>query len=235
MTYRITEVFHTFQGEGVRAGTVSTFVRFAKCNLKCSRDGDAGFDCDAEFESGRAMTLADIERAVYEAQGLPKGASLDELRSKCRCHSLVLTGGEPALQLDQTFCEYFKASGFYLAVETNGTIELPKREVPVQPTSLEDRLSLYWVDWITVSPKSAEHTIRQPVAHEVKYVRNADHAIPRPSIEAVHHVLSPAFLPCTVGSGPVMDRAALVRCMELCKENPQWRLSMQLHKFWAVR
>jgi hypothetical protein len=54
-------------------------------------------------------------------------------------------------------------------------------------------------------------------------------------VQALHYVLSPAFLPCTVGSGPVMDRAALVRCMELCKEDPRWRLSMQLHKFWAVR
>jgi len=235
MSYRITEVFHTFQGEGVRAGVVSTFIRFSKCNLKCSRDGEAGFDCDAEFESGQPMSLEAIERAVYKAQGFNVDAPIESLRNKRSCHNLVLTGGEPALQLDRDFCLYFRNLGFYMAVETNGTIELPKDGEPVEHASVAEALSHYLVDWITVSPKSAEHTIRQRFAHEVKYVRNADQSLPRPSLQALHYVLSPAFLPCTVGSGPVMDRAALVRCMELCKEDPRWRLSMQLHKFWAVR
>lgn len=248
-TYRINEIFYSPQGEGVRAGTMNVFVRFSKCNLKCTADGEAGFDCDAEYESGQNMALEEIFAAVREAS--------------YNCKWLVLTGGEPALQVDNEFCDYFHAKGYKLAIETNGTVELPHR-VPVfggfletedmsgkvtscqfvpaesQPDwrktfSIEEALSLYHVDWICVSPKSAEHTIRQPVAHEVKYVRNADQALPKPSCKALHYVLSPAFAATTVDSVSVPEPGAVKKCLQLCRENPDWRFSYQLHKLWRVR
>jgi organic radical activating enzyme len=97
-------------------------------------------------------------------------------------------------------------------METNGSIEVPAP-----------------VDWLTVSPKVAEHAVRQRTAHEVKYVRDVGQHIPRPVCKADHYLLSPAFN----GQGP--HPGALNWCIQLVKENPQWRLSIQQHKSWHVR
>ena len=127
---------------------------------------------------------------------------------------LLFTGGEPGLQLDQALVEAAHSAGWRLAIETNGTIKLPDG-----------------IDWICVSPKSAEHTIRQRVANEVKYVRRHGMAIPEPSIEAEHYLLSPAFQP----NGAVA-REDLEWIVQLIKENPQkWGLTIQYHKILGIR
>ena len=95
---------------------------------------------------------------------------------------------------------------------TNGSVELPPG-----------------IDWITVSPKVAEHAIRQRTAHEVKYVRGYGQALPRTVVKAEHYLLSPAF------DGAGLDRRALEWCIRLCQEHPPWRLSVQQHKLWGVR
>ena len=147
---------------------------------------------------------------------------------------IVLTGGEPALELDADLCERFHDAGFMLAIETNGSIELPRRPVETASGStatederpLADRLGRFQIDWITVSPKVAEHAIRQRVAHEVKYVRAYGQAIPRTVVEAMHYVISPAF------DGDFLDPETLDWCKDLVKQNPPWRLSVQQHKGW---
>jgi 7-carboxy-7-deazaguanine synthase len=198
--YLVNEIFYSLQGEGVRAGAPSFFLRLAKCNLTCKAETH-GFDCDTEFESGRWMTLPEI---------------LDELRQLSeRCEWIVLTGGEPALQVDPGMIDALHAAGYKLAVETNGSIELPEGSNRI--------------DWITVSPKVAEHAIRQRRANEVKYVRGYGQAIPRTVVEAEHYLISPAF------EGDRLDPRALDWCIRLCKENPPWRLSVQQHKMWKVR
>ncbi len=196
-SYQINEIFYSLQGEGVRAGEPSLFVRFARCNLACSVDSH-GFDCDTEFESGRRLGAAEI---VGELQAL----SAD-------CRWVVLTGGEPALQLDRELIEALHEAGYRLAIETNGSIELPPG-----------------LDWITVSPKVAEHAIRQRRADEVKYVRAYGQAIPETVVEADHYLISPAF------EGDELDRRTLGWCIRLVREHPPWRLSVQQHKLWRVR
>ena len=195
--YLVNEIFYSLQGEGVRAGTPNLFLRLSRCNLACAVETH-GFDCDTEFESGRRLTIPEI---------LAEFRQLSE-----SCDWVILTGGEPALQVDPDLIDALHAAGYKLAIETNGSIELPPG-----------------IDWITVSPKVAEHALRQRTAHEVKYVRGYGQAIPKTVVHAEHYLISPAF------DGPEVDARTMDWCIRLCKENPPWRLSVQQHKMWKVR
>ena len=196
-TYAVNEIFYSLQGEGIRAGAPSFFVRFAGCNMTCRLETH-GFDCDTEFVSSRKLTAIGI---------------VEELRQLSqRCKWVILTGGEPGLQLDQPLIDLLHQEGFLLAIETNGSIALPDG-----------------IDWICVSPKVAEHAIRQLTANEVRYVRGYGQAIPKSSVTAEHYLLSPAF------SGTELSQRTLEWCMRLALENPPWRLSVQQHKSWSIR
>ena len=201
-TYLINEIFYSLQGEGLRAGSPSIFVRFAGCNMRCSLEPGpksiGGFDCDTEYMSGRKLTLGEVRDEVEAIAG--------------GCRWIIFTGGEPGLQLDTDIIEHMKARGFRTAVETNGTIELPPG-----------------LDWITVSPKAAEHAMKQLTATELKYVRAYGQGIPRPKVKAEHYLVSPAATP----EGVSLE--ALRWCIRLVKENPTWRLSVQQHKAWQIR
>ena len=137
-------------------------------------------------------------------------AEFQELTRSCQW--VILTGGEPALQADRELIDALHEAGYRLAIETNGSFPLPEG-----------------IDWITVSPKVAEHAIRQRQAHEVKYVRGHGQAIPKTVVEAEHYLISPAF------EGAEVDPRTLDWCIRLCRENPPWRLSVQQHKLWRVR
>jgi len=195
--YLVNEIFYSLQGEGVRAGTPNLFLRLSRCNLACKVETH-GFDCDTEFESGRWLTIPEI------------AAEFRQLSESCGW--VILTGGEPALQTDPELIEALHGAGYKLAIETNGSVELPPG-----------------IDWLTVSPKIAEHAVRQRTAHEVKYVRGYGQAIPKTVVQAEHYLISPAF------DGPEVDPRTLDWCIRLCKENPPWRLSVQQHKLWSVR
>lgn len=204
MSYAIKEIFSSIQGEGCRAGVPSIFVRFAGCNMAC-RVSTHGFDCDTDFAGGGRMDLAQLEEEIGR---LSYGHT-----------SVILTGGEPGLQVDAALVDRLHACGWFVAIETNGTIALPPG-----------------IDWITVSPKTPEHTLRQRTAHETKYVLAAGQPLPRrPSIEKAPdgswatRLLSPAF------KCEAVDPDALAWCIKLCRENPEWRLSVQQHKGWGIR
>ena len=198
-TYVINEIFFSVQGEGKNSGVPMVFVRFSDCNLRCSKK-NSGFDCDTEFMSGRELSLGQI---------LDQAAALNPKKGW-----LLFTGGEPGLQVDERIVEHAHAQGWKVAIETNGTIELPP-----------------CIDWICVSPKSAEHTINQKRAHEVKYVRQFGMGIPDCSIKADHFLISPAFQ--ADGSVRIED---LEWCLRLVKENgDKWALTVQYHKFLGVR
>jgi organic radical activating enzyme len=184
--YRVNEIYYTIQGEGVRYGIPHVFVRFAECNLAC------GF-CDTEFESFVEMSAEEIYNEVVKLGG--------------PCKNVMFCGGEPLLQLDGELISWFAADGYFIAVETNGTREIPDL-----------------IDWVACSPKVAEHAIKPMFVDELKYVRGHNQGIPRPSCKATHYLLSPIF------EGNELDRANLERCIQLVKENPQWRLSIQHHK-----
>ena len=210
-TYRVNEVFYSLQGEGVRAGDPSVFVRFTGCNLRCDVEpgplSPGGFACDTEFTSGRSIELEELLAWIQ--------------RESKQCKWLVLTGGEPGLQIDQELCDYLHNFGYKLAVETNGTICFD------QLRGLD--VSYPGIDWITLSPKVAEHAIKQKTATEIKYVRYWGQGIPKTEVKAQHYVISPAF------SGNLVEKQTLEHCIKLCKDNPPWRLSVQMHKLWQVR
>ena len=216
MAYTVNEIFYSPQGEGMRAGEMSVFVRFTGCNLKCAKEAGeksiGGFDCDTEFASGRRMTLKELTVACVDAMKAG-GVRADFIPDPDRRPWIVFTGGEPALQLDEDLVRAMQAMGFRCAIETNGSIDV---------TALG-------LDWITVSPKVAEHCVRQLTADEVKYVRGHGQAIPKPACKARYQLISPAF------DGLALDRRAFDWCLRLIKENPEWRMSVQMHKAWMVR
>lgn len=209
--YYINEIFWSPQGEGIRAGEMSLFVRFTGCNLRCSMESGelspGGFNCDTEFASGRRMTSDEIIEYGMKLVNQP-----ESWWSRNRAW-VVFTGGEPALQLDRELVSKFHLAGWNCAIETNGS-------------KFVGDLGL---DWITVSPKVAEHAVKQLEATEIKYVRGFGQAIPKPSCSATYQLLSPAF------DGLTGDDSALAWCLKLIRENPQWRLSVQQHKLWKVR
>jgi len=190
---RVNEIFYSLQGEGARKGSANIFVRFAHCNLEC------GF-CDTEFESFRELT---VEELFGECKHFP-------------CKNIVFTGGEPLLQLAAEIVKAFKSFGYYLAVETNGTIAPPKG-----------------IDWITVSPKVAEHVLARNFEKvrisELKYVRNKSQGIPHPKVKADHYYLSPEF------DGDYPNAENIKHCIELVKKNPEWKLTIQEHKLLKIR
>lgn len=213
-TCMVVECFYSLQGEGMRAGTANVFIRMTGCNLKCSVEpgplSPGGFDCDTEFASGRRVTLDQlwewVQKSVEISTGEPRTGRQDWIGW------IIFTGGEPGLQVDTELIDYFHAKGCKLAIETNGTIALPPE-----------------LDWITLSPKVAEHAIKQLRADELKYVRGFGQGIPKPSAVAANYLISPAF------DGGVVHPDTMKWCIKLCLENPTWRLSVQQHKTWLVR
>lgn len=211
--YRVNEVFWSPQGEGMRAGEMSLFIRFQGCNMKCTQEAGpkspGGFDCDTEFESGRAYGLDELVAAADAASdGAPAKGKAVGYRPW-----IVLTGGEPGLQTDAPLLAALHDAGWRVAIETNGSVDLSGLDL----------------DWITVSPKVAEHAVRQIAADEVKYVRGHGQALPKPRCQARHRLISPAF------NGLTVDRAAFDWCLGLIASDPSWRLSVQMHKPWSVR
>lgn len=150
--YSFKEIFLTLQGEGGQAGRVNVFARFAGCNLWSGREQDrataACTFCDTDFvgtdgeNGGKFVTPVDVVAALDSVWGAGRKAS----------KAVVFTGGEPLLQLDAELIKAVKAAGYFIAVETNGTIKAPEG-----------------IDWICVSPK-ADNRLHQTSGQELKLV-----------------------------------------------------------------
>ena len=132
-----------------------------------------------------------------------------------KCKWVVWTGGEPMLQLREDTVRMFASAGYRQAIETNG-----KHKVPFD------------VDWLVVSPKVAEHVLEKNFPDGVDEIRYPWHSgklsIPQPRIKASHYYLSPIFN----GNLPIQDN--IKHCIQLCLDNPQWKISTQMHKIWNV-
>ena len=198
---RVNEIFYSLQGEGYHAGRPAVFVRFSGCNLQCPF-------CDTRHEAGTEMGEQEIVDAVK--LHIPHSSLLTPL--------VVITGGEPALQLTATLVALLHQEGFRVAVETNGTLPLPPN-----------------VDWVTLSPKSLwlgpDAAPVLQVADELKVLFDGQHA---PSaydhIEAAHRFLQP------MDTGDADHNAAIIRqAVDYCLEHPQWRLSLQIHKILDIK
>ena len=204
MTYTVHGIFLTQQGEGVNLGRTCVFVRFAGCNLWSGREQDRASAvcrfCDTEFVHGTKYRTAD---ALADAVASHWPVSQPGRR-------LVLTGGEPLLQVDATLLAALRARGFWIAVETNGTQTVPGA-----------------VDWLCVSPK-AEAPLVLHAADELKLVYRQRGAEPEryDAFVATERWLSPM-------DGP--DLAAhTAAASDYCRSHPQWRLNIQAHKAWNI-
>lgn len=198
---RVNEIFYSLQGEGYNTGTPAVFVRLSGCNLQCPF-------CDTDFSAFTEMSEGEIveEVARYDAP------------------LVVITGGEPALQLTESLVEMLHWLGRTVAVETNGTLELPKN-----------------VDWITLSPKDAflgeKATPILREADELKIVfdenmcRNDVHIVSKYANIKVKHLF---LQPCDTGDA-ARNAEIIKKTIDYCKEHPQWRLSLQIHKFLNIR
>jgi 7-carboxy-7-deazaguanine synthase len=128
------------------------------------------------------------------------------------CKEITWTGGEPLDQLTEEILQHFK--GYFHAVETSGLHPIPKG-----------------FDFVCVSPKVAEHVIKKNIPEgvtELRYVRHSGQSIPEPSIKAKYYWVSPH------SDGFTINTENLKHCIELCKQNPQWKLSIQQHKLWNI-
>lgn len=199
MSLKVSEIFYSLQGEGARVGTPTVFVRLSGCKTKNACQA-SGIVCDTEFESGKQMSLSEIEAWIQQ--------------NACNCKEITWTGGEPTDQLTTEHIAYFKERGFYQAIETSGLNPLPDG-----------------LDFVCLSPKVAEHILKKNFPNgvtELRYVRHAGQSIPQPSVPAVHYWISPH------SDGFTINKTNLIHCINLCKENPQWKLSVQNHKLWNI-
>jgi 7-carboxy-7-deazaguanine synthase (Cx14CxxC type) len=215
MGYRVKEIFHTLQGEGVRAGRSAVFCRFSGCNLWTGREEQRSSAvcrfCDTDFVGtdgpggGTFATAGDLAEAVLACWVGSVGLDPSDSHGY-----LVLTGGEPALQLDDAAVAAFHRVGFEVAVETNGTRELPER-----------------IDWVCVSPKAGTEVVVRR-GDELKLVFEQPGAAPEDfeGWEFTHFLLQPM-------DGPERDAHTLA-AVEHCRRHPRWRLGIQLHKVLGI-
>ena len=211
MSYQIKEIFYTLQGEGANAGRPAVFCRFAGCNLWSGREQDRASAvcrfCDTDFVGtdgtlGGKFPKADALADQIAAQWPPG----DEAH-----RFVVLTGGEPLLQVDAALIEALHERNFQIAVETNGTIAAPPG-----------------IDWICVSPKAGAPWIQRE-GNELKLVW------PQPAFD-LSELETAAFANRYLQPMDNAQRADNTQtCIALCLQRPAWRLSLQTHKITGIR
>lgn len=206
MTYAVKEIFLTLQGEGANAGRPAVFVRFVGCNLWSGREQDRASAvcrfCDTNFVGGERIKEAGVlaERVAQEWGTIR------------RDRFVVLTGGEPALQVDEPLLAALHDRDFFVAIETNGTVPLKAKP-----------------DWITVSPKTRELQVTD--GDELKLV------YPQSDVEPddfYHLNFQRFYLQPKWERWPWNRKRNLKRTIRWCRHNPQWWLSTQMHKVVGI-
>ncbi|WDZ84705.1 7-carboxy-7-deazaguanine synthase [Micromonospora cathayae] len=210
--YRVKEIFYTLQGEGSHAGRPAVFCRFTSCNLWTGREKDRHRAicqfCDTDFVGTDGPGGGRFHTAADLASAVTRAwAGEPHERSK---PYVVCTGGEPLLQLDDDAVHALHDAGFEVAVETNGTQPAPAG-----------------LDWICVSPKAGAPVVLTR-GHDLKLVFPQVGAEPEmfEDLEFEHFMLQPMD-----GPARVANTEAAVR---YCMKHPQWRLSLQTHKYIGI-
>jgi 7-carboxy-7-deazaguanine synthase len=211
MTYSVKEIFYTLQGEGTNAGRPAVFCRFAGCNLWTGREEDRARAickfCDTDFvgvdgtHGGKFTAARDLAQVIEAFWPSP-----------ARDHRfVVLTGGEPLLQVDSELIAELHQRGFEIAVETNGTVVAPPG-----------------IDWLCVSPKAGAPWLQRK-GSELKVVWPQE-GLDMAALEAAdfeHRYLQPM-------DGPDRDRN-VQDVIATCLARPAWKLSLQTHKYTGIR
>lgn len=197
---KINEIFYSLQGEGHHTGYPSVFIRFSGCNLQCPF-------CDTRHNEGVAMSDTDIIRAInlYKADWV------------------VLTGGEPSLHIDADFIRLIKqATGKKIAIETNGTRELPEG-----------------IDWVTVSPKTGicgaddDAALKVKEADEIKVVDVGQDLSVYFDLPCRKESTLMYLQPCFVKDARLRESNTL-RTVRRVMEDPRWTLSLQTHRYLGI-
>ena len=209
--YSVKEIYYTLQGEGAQAGRPAVFCRFAGCNLWSGREEDRADAtckfCDTDFvdtDGTDGGTFAAAEELARACRAVWKGNSATP-------HFVVLTGGEPMLQVDEPLIDALHAAGFEIAIETNGTLPVPRS-----------------IDWICVSPKEGAKLVQRR-GDELKLVYPQAELGPEAfgDLDFRHFLLQPM-------DGPALE-ANTLSAIEYCLVHPKWRLSVQTHKLLGLR
>lgn len=216
--YTVKELFPTLQGEGAHAGRAAVFCRFAGCNLWSGREEDRATAicqfCDTDFVGSDGFGGGKFDTAISLADAIE--AAWRSTSAGPQQRYVVFTGGEPLLQLDDQLIAALHQKGFAVAIETNGTMKVPKG-----------------VDWVCVSPKAGSDLIVLQ-ADELKLViPQHDHA----DLEKImarfekmdyrNRFLQPMDGPSLKGNTEL--------AVSLCQKRPLWRLSLQSHKLIGIR
>ena len=211
MTYSVKEIFYTLQGEGGQAGTPAVFCRFAGCNLWTGREQDRAQAicqfCDTDFVGTDGTLGGKFETAAALAELIaaqwPAGAG----------HRLVvLTGGEPLLQVDRELIDALHAQQFRIAVESNGTVKAPEG-----------------IDWLCISPKAGAPWVQRS-GQELKLVWPQP-GFDLPTLEQDTDFAQRYLQPM---DGPLQHQNTAL-CIDTCMQRPAWRLSLQTHKITGIR
>ena len=210
MTYSIKEMFYTLQGEGNQAGRPAVFCRFSGCNLWSGREQDRASAictfCDPDFVGTDGQGGDKFKNAEALAHAIDSFWPISHQNHKY----VVLTGGEPLLQVDDALVLALHNLNFTIAVETNGTIPPPSG-----------------IDWICVSPKSSAD-LKVTQGDELKLVFPQADAMPHKyeHMKFKHFYLQPM-------DGPHIKKNTK-NTIEYCKSNPRWKLSLQCHKILSI-
>jgi 7-carboxy-7-deazaguanine synthase (Cx14CxxC type) len=209
--YAVKEIYYTLQGEGAQTGRPAVFCRFAGCNLWSGAEQDRAAAtcnfCDTDFvgtdgpDGGKfaeAEALAAACRAAWRGNGGTKPF-------------VVLTGGEPMLQVDEALIAALHALSFDIAIETNGTLPVPRA-----------------IDWICVSPKAGAPLVQRS-GDELKLVYPQSALAP----DEVEGLDFRTFLLQPMDGIASADN--LAGAIAYCREHPKWRLSLQIHKLLGLR
>lgn len=211
MSYSVKEIFYTLQGEGINAGRPAVFCRFAGCNLWSGREADRESAvcrfCDTDFVGTDGTLGGKFDSAAALARTIASCWPVDGRGRRL----VVLTGGEPLLQVDTALVEALHTGGFEIAVETNGTLEPPAG-----------------LDWVCVSPKAgAPLKLRHGQELKVVVPQVGQDLDALAGLAFDHLLLQPM-------DGPLL-RQNTQKAIAACLADPRWRLSVQTHKAIGIR
>ena len=222
-------MFYSLQGEGARAGRAAVFCRFSKCNLWNGREDSrstavcqfcdtdiVGIDGQNGGEFDSVNSLANQIEAMWKSNQASE--AIHPLPSDKIKPYVIFTGGEPLLQLDEALIAEMHARNFEVAIESNGTLPLPKG-----------------VDWVCLSPKADAKVVFER-CDELKLVYPQELAQPKhfQNFPADYYFLSPMADPSIRFGKDTTKISNTQKAIEYCLKNPQWRLSLQMHKLLGI-